>query len=104
MNNVGGDYGTTSLNYYHFRKGKMMTEPKIMRVDRETYNLGKRLPHFWSSNKELKFYEIRCNWGINRQTQAFYHVLAYSRTQAEEMAKKEYARTHYITEKWVVIF
>ncbi|HEW5869653.1 TPA: PD-(D/E)XK nuclease-like domain-containing protein [Streptococcus pneumoniae] len=48
--------------------------------------------------------EIRCNWGVNRQTQAFYHVLAYSRTQAEEMAVKEYARTHHITEKWVVIF
>ena len=81
-----------------------MTDPQIMRVDRESYKLGKRSSHFWSSNKELKFYEIRCNWGVNRQTQAFYHVLAYSRTQAEEMAVKEYARTHHITEKWVVIF
>lgn len=50
------------------RGGDLMTDPQIMRVDRETYKLGKRVPHFWSSNKELKFYEIRCNWGINRQT------------------------------------
>ena len=84
--------------------GGLMTDPQIMRVDRETYKLGKRSSHFWSSNKELKFYDIRCNWGVNRQTQAFYHVLAYSRTQAEEMAVKEYARTRHITEKWVVIF
>ena len=85
-------------------EGKTMTEARIMRVDREIYNSGKRLPHFWSSDKDLKFYEMRCNWTVDRQTQAFYHVLAYSRTQAEEMAIKEYARTHYIAEKWVVIF
>lgn len=85
-------------------EGKTMTEARIMRVDREIYNSGKRLPQFWSSDKDLKFYEIRCNWTVDRQTQAFYHVLAYSRTQAEEMAIKEYARTHYIAKKWVVIF
>lgn len=44
-----------------------MTDPQIMRVDRETYKLGKRAPHFWSSNKELKFYEIRCNLGDGSQ-------------------------------------
>lgn len=82
----------------------MMTNPQIMRVDRKAYNLGERAPHFWSSNRELKFYEFRCNWTVNRQTQAFYHVLAYSYTQAKEMVIKEYAKTHYIAEKWVVTF
>ncbi|RMI79761.1 hypothetical protein ABNB56_07115 [Streptococcus iniae] len=81
-----------------------MNEPQIIRVDRETYFLGERLPFFWTTNKELNFYDVRCNFGVNRQTQAFYHVFAYSRTQAEEMAIKEYARTNYITEKLVVVF
>ena len=32
-----------------------MTDPQIMRVDRETYKLGKRSSHFWSSEFEDMF-------------------------------------------------
>ena len=72
-----------------------------MRVDKEMYDLGKRAPNFLSSDKNLKFYEFRCNWTSNRQTEDYYHVLAYSHTQAEEMAIKEYAKTRHIAENFV---
>lgn len=80
-----------------------MNGPKIMRVDKDIYVSGKRLPNFWSSDKNLKFYGFKCNWTLNPQTQRFYHVLAYSSEQAEEMVIEIYARTHKISKNWVVI-
>lgn len=80
-----------------------MTEPMIMMVDRDTYISGKREPHFWSNDKTLKFYDFRCNWTANQDTQCFFHVLAHSYEQAEDTARKEYARKHYISENFVKV-
>lgn len=79
-----------------------MNGPKIMRVDKDIYVSGKRLPSFWSSDKTLKFYDFECNFGGNN-TPYFYHVLAYSSEQAEEMVREMYARTHKISKNWVVV-
>lgn len=81
-----------------------MNEPQIMKVDEKLYNSGRREPFFWPTNKNLNFYEIRCNWGLNNQTVSYYHVLAYTLRQAEDMAKKMYARTNHISELWVKTF
>ncbi|MZK29700.1 hypothetical protein GT613_15235 [Eggerthella sp. BIOML-A4] len=83
---------------------KKMNKPQIARVDRDMYESGRRLPHLWSIGNELKFYRVTCNWGLNHRTQHFYHVLAYSWEQAKDMARSEYARTHYISKDWVKIY
>ena len=81
-----------------------MDKPQIVRVDKDTYDSGRRLPHFWTTCKNLKFYDVSCNWGINNCTKQYYHVLTYSWEQAKDMAVSEYARTHYISKDWVKIY
>lgn len=39
---------------------------RIMKVDEEFYYLGKPASNFWSSDKNLKFYDFRCNWTSNK--------------------------------------
>lgn len=75
----------------------------IMMVDRDTYLSGKRMPCFWSSDKTLEFYDFRCNWTTNQETQCFFQVLAHSYEQAEDIARKEYAKKYRVSENFVEV-
>lgn len=50
----------------------------------------------------MRLYDYKCNWGVNKCTERYYHVWAESEDEARELARKTYAHEHHITHEWVV--
>lgn len=80
-------------------------EAMIQRVDEERYNSGRPAPNFRVNRREhpeMRLYDFKCNWGVNKCTERYYHVWAESEYEARELAAKTYAHEHHITHEWVI--
>lgn len=83
-----------------------MLEPIIRKVDSATYHSGQMidsLKMFWYSRRELKFFDARCNWTLNKDTLRYYQILAADRWEAEDIAKQTYADEFHISKSFVEV-
>ena len=52
-------------------------EAMIQRVDEERYDSGRPAQNFRVNRKEhpeMRFYDFKCNWGVNKCDERYYHV------------------------------
>lgn len=83
-----------------------MNEPIIYEVDEDTYNSGRltdSLRFYKSRSKGMRFFDARCNWTANKDTEKYYHIMAEDDYQAEELARQEYARAFHIGQSFVSV-
>lgn len=81
-----------------------MSEPIIYKVDEDEYYSGRMidsLRFFWYSREDLRFYDAKCNWTWNKDTEKYYQILAEDQWQAEDLARKTYANEFHISESFV---
>ena len=83
-----------------------MTEPIIYRVDEDTYNSGRLTDYlrlYKNRTNGTQFFDAKCNWTANKDTERYYHILAEDQSQAEALAVQEYARDFHIGQSFVIV-
>lgn len=83
-----------------------MTEPIIYRIDEDTYNSGRltdELRLYKNRTNGMQFFDAKCNWTANKDTERYYHILAEDQSQAEALAVQEYARSFHIGQSFVIV-
>lgn len=81
-----------------------MNEPIIYKVDEDTYNSGRltdSLRFYKSRLQEMQFFDAKCNWTSNNDTEKYYHIMAEDVWQAEEMARQTYAEEFHVGKSFV---
>ena len=83
-----------------------MTEPIIYKVDEDIYNSGRltsSLQFYKGRTNGLQFFDARCNWTANKDTERYYHIIAEDEYQAESLAKQAYAKEFHISQDFVEV-
>ena len=83
-----------------------MNEPIICKVDEDTYNSGRltgSLRFYKSRSQEMRFFDARCNWTVNKVDEKYYHIMAEDKYQAEELARQTYAEGFHIGKSFVSV-
>lgn len=83
-----------------------MNEPIIYKVDEDTYNSGRltdSLRLYKSRSQGMRFFDAKCNWTYNKDTEKYYHIMAEDEYQAESLARQEFARAFHIGQSFVIV-
>ena len=51
----------------------------------------------------MRFFDARCNWTANKNTEKYYHIMAEDDYRAESLARQEYARAFRIGQNFVSV-
>lgn len=81
-----------------------MAKPIIRQIDAYTYYSGQMIDElrpFWYQYQSLQFFEAKCNYTWNLETERYYQILADDKWQAKNIAKRTYTEEFHVKEYFV---